>query len=115
MKKGVYDLLKTKFLIDDDAIKNWRFIIFIILLAIFMIANTQKYEQKVFQIAQLTNEVKALRSQFVDNRSELMQLKLESTISEKMKEQNIYPSSVPPTKIVVKQTDNQGFFSKLWK
>ena len=69
--------------------KNWRFIVFIILLAILMIANTQRYEQKVFEIAKLSNEVKELRSEFVDRRSELMKLKMESTISNKMVEKQI--------------------------
>ena len=55
MKNGVYSLLKARFLIDDDAVKNWRFIVFVIVLAIIMIANTQRFEQKVFKIAELTN------------------------------------------------------------
>ena len=66
MKSGVFGILKARFLINDDAVKNWRFIVFIILLAIIMIANTQRYEQKVFEIAKLSNEVKELRSEFVD-------------------------------------------------
>ena len=49
MKSGVFSILKARFLIHDDAVKNWRFIVFIILLAIIMIANTQRYEQKVFE------------------------------------------------------------------
>ena len=68
MKNGVYDLLKARFLIEDDAIKSWRFIVFLIFLAIIMIANTQSFERKVFKIAELTNEVKELRSEFVDRR-----------------------------------------------
>jgi hypothetical protein len=41
MKNGVYSILKARFLIQDDAIKSWRFIVFLIVLAIIMIANTQ--------------------------------------------------------------------------
>lgn len=115
MKKGVYDLLKAKFLIDDDAIKNWRFIVFLIILAIIMIANTQKYEQKVFEIAKLTTEVKELRSEFVDKRSQLMKLRMESTVSEKMVERDIFPSTVPPVKIKVKKIEEKSFFKKIWQ
>ena len=115
MKHGLYGILKARFLLDEDAIKNWRFIVFIIGLAIVMIANTQRYEQKVFRIAELTNEVKELRSEFVDKRSELMKLKMESTISEKMKERNIFPSSVPPQKIKIKKPIEKSFFQKLWQ
>ena len=114
MKKGVYGILKARFLVNEDATRNWRFIVFLILLAIIMIANTQRYEQKVFKIIALTSEVKELRSEFVDRRSELMKLKMESTISQQMEAKEIYPSSVPPVKIKVKQPEDKGFFSKLW-
>jgi hypothetical protein len=115
MKNGVYRLLKARFLVDDDSMKNWRFIVFLILLAIVMIANTQKFEQKVFRIAELTDKVKELRSEFVDRRSELMKLKMESTVSEKMVEKQIFPSTVPPIKIKVKKEEEKNFFKKIWQ
>jgi Bacteriodetes cell division protein (FtsL-like) len=117
MKNGVYSILKARFLINEEAnaAKNWRFIVFLIVLAIIMIANTQRYEQKVFKIIELTNNVKELRSEFVDRRSELMKLRMESTVSEKMEAKQIYPSSVPPTKIKVRKEEEKSFFKKLWQ
>jgi hypothetical protein len=115
MKNGVYGILKARFLIEDDSIKNWRFIVFLIVLAIIMIANTQSFEKKVYKINELTNQVKELRSEFVDRRSELMKLKMESTVSEKMVEKQIFPSTVPPTKIKVKKIAEKSFFNKLWQ
>jgi hypothetical protein len=117
MKNGVFDILKARFLINEEAnaTRNWRFIVFVIVLVIFMIANTQQYEQKVFKIIALTSEVKELRSEFVDGRSELMKLKMESTVSEKMQEKNILSSAVPPTKIKVKKEVEKSFFKKLWQ
>jgi hypothetical protein len=115
MKGGIYNILKAQFLIDDNAVKNWRFIVFLIVLAIIMIANTQRYEQKVFKIVELTNKVKELRSEFVDRRSELMKLKMESTISAKMVEKQIFPSTVPPVKIEVKDNDEKNFLERLWQ
>jgi hypothetical protein len=115
MKNGVYNLLKARFLIDDDAIKNWRFIVFVIVLAIIMIANTQRFEQKVFRISELTNQVKELRSEFVDRRSELMKLKMESTVADKMIEKQIFPSTVPPIKIKVKKEEEKNFFKRIWQ
>ncbi|MFC5682645.1 FtsL-like putative cell division protein [Flavobacterium sp. MAHUQ-51] len=112
---SIYNLLKARFLIDDDAIKNWRFIVFLIVLAIIMIANTQRYEQKVFKIAELSAEVKELRSEFVDKRSELMKLRMESTVSQKMEERQIFPSTVPPVKIKVKKEVEKTFLQKLWQ
>ena len=117
MKNGVYDILKARFLINEDAnaTKNWRFIVFLIFLAIIMIANTQRFEQKVFKIIALSNEVKELRSEFVDRRSELMKLKMESTVSSQMFLKQIYPATVPPVKIKVKKIDNKNFFQKIWQ
>ena len=115
MKQGVYSLLKARFLVNEDATKNWRFILFIILLAIIMIANTHSYEQKVYRIAELNEEVIELRSRFVDSRSQLMKLRMESTISMKMKARKISPSQVPPQKITVKQKKEKGFFARLWQ
>ena len=116
MKNGIYGILKARFLIEDDSMKNWRFIVFLIVLAIIMIANTQRFEQKIFKIAELSNQVKELRSEFVDRRSELMKLKMESTVSQKMAEKQIFPSTVPPTKIKVKKVvKEKNFFQKLWQ
>jgi Tfp pilus assembly protein PilO len=115
MRQGVYGILKARFLINEDAVKNWRFIVFLILLAIIMIANTNRFEQKVFRIAELTNEVKELRSEFVDRRSDLMKLKMESTVSKKMEEKQIFPSSVPPKKIEVKKEEDNSFWGRLWR
>jgi hypothetical protein len=115
MKKGVYSILKARFLVNEDATRNWRFIVFLFMLALLMIANTHRFEQKVFRIAKMTNEVKELRSEFVDKRSELMKLKMESTISEEMKERRIFPSPVPPQKIKVKKPVEKSFFQKLWQ
>ena len=74
MKNGVYSILKARFLINEEAnaAKNWRFIVFLILLAIIMIANNNNIDQKVFKIIQLTGEVKELRYVFVYRRLELM-------------------------------------------
>ena len=115
MKKGVYSILKARFLINEDAVKNWRFIVFLILLAIIMIANTNRFEQKSIRITELSNEVKELRSEFVDRRSELMKLKMESTVAAKMELKQIYPSSVPPKKIKVKKEEDKSLFYKIWQ
>lgn len=116
MKNGVYSILKARFLINEEAnaAKNWRFILFLIVLAIIMIANNNRFDQKVFKIIALTGEVKELRSEFVDRRSELMKLKMESTISQKMLEKGIIPSQVPPVKIIVKEEKEKSFLDRLW-
>jgi hypothetical protein len=107
MKKNIYSILRGKFLISDDSFKNWRIIIFISALAIVMIASSHSADKKVHEIARLTNEVKELRSAFVDGRSKLMRLKMESTITNKVAEKGLQISEIPPTKIRVVSSEKE--------
>lgn len=102
MKKGIYSILKGKFLISDDSFKNWRVIIFFSILAIIMIASSHSADRKVHEIAQLNNEVKELRSKFVEGRKKLANLKMESSIQAKMASKGLRPSDIPPKKIKVR-------------
>ena len=102
MKKNIYSILKGTFLVSDDSFKNWRMIIFISFLAIVMIASSHSADKKVHEIARLNNEVKELRSAFVDGRKKLMGLKMESSVIIKMTEKGLAPSVIPPKKIKVK-------------
>jgi hypothetical protein len=101
MKKNIYRILKGTFLVSDDSFKNWRFIIFISCLTIVMIASSHSADKKVYEIARLKNEVSEMRSAFIDGRSELMKLKMESNVIEVMKVKEIAPSVIPPKKIKV--------------
>ena len=115
MKSGVYSLLKAKYLVDQGSAGNWRFIVFLIVVAMVMIANSHNYEQKIYRIGALETEVKLLRSEFVDRRSQLMELKMESTVARKMEARDIYPSKVPPKKIKVTEQEEKNFWQKLWQ
>jgi len=101
-KKSVYSVLKGTFLISDDSFKNWRLILFLSLLAIVMIASSHSADRKVHEIAQLNEEVKELRSAFVEGRSKLMRLKMESSVRRKLADKGIGPSIIPPKKIKVR-------------
>ncbi|MDO1501513.1 FtsL-like putative cell division protein [Winogradskyella maritima] len=105
MKKNIYSILRGTFLISDDSFKNWRVIIFISGLAIIMIASAHSADKKVYEIARLNNEVKELRSAFVDGRRILMRLKMESTITSKVEDKGLAISEEPPQKIIIKSED----------
>lgn len=104
MKKGIYHILRGKFLVSGDATKNWRMIIFLSVLAIIMIASSHRADKKVHQISKLNNEVKALRSEFVDTRLQVRKLIMESNVTRKVADQGLHPPLVPPKKIKVKST-----------
>ena len=103
MKKNIYSILKGTFLVSDDSFKNWRMIIFISVLAVIMIASSHSADKKVHEIARLNNEVKELRSAFLDGRKKLMGIKMESFVIQEMKEKGLEPSLIPPKKIKVKK------------
>ncbi|MEJ2112322.1 MAG: FtsL-like putative cell division protein [Flavobacteriaceae bacterium] len=102
MKQSIYKILKGKFLVSEDSFKNWRAILFISTLAIIMIASSHSADKKVHEIARLDNEAKELKSAFLDSRSKLMKLKMESTVINKLKEKGLLSSVIPPKKIKVK-------------
>ena len=67
-----------------------------------MIASSHNADQKVYKIANMKNEVKELRSAFVDGRSKLMRLKMESNIIDEVADRGLEISEIPPQKIKVK-------------
>jgi len=101
ISNSFYDLLKGKFLIEEDSFKNWRFIFFIVSLVMLMIASGHNSDKKVMEIAKLNKEIKELRAEFVDTRSISMKMKLESTIKTKVVEIGLLPSENPPQVIRV--------------
>ncbi len=102
MKTNINNILKGKFLVDEDAFKNWRMIIFISVLALIMIASSHRADVKVYEIARLKEHVDELRSEAVDARLELWRLKTNSSVAKALEARGVKPSNVPPRKIKVK-------------
>jgi len=101
IKNNIYNILKGKFLVSDDSLKNWGLISFIVLLMLFMIASAHSSDKIVMEIAKLNKEVKVLRAQFLDLRSISMKVKLESSIRRKVQTLGLIPSENPPQVIKV--------------
>ena len=102
VKQTLYDVLRGKFLVDEDAKKNWGFIIFLTALALLMITSSHQIDKKVQRISELNKDMRMLRSEFVATRSELMKLKMESSISKRLAENGLFISKTPPKKIKVR-------------
>jgi len=108
MASKVYDILKGSFLTNDDAFKNWRFIVFVVLLSIVMIYTGHSFEKKVHYIGELAEHENELRSQYVDGQRELMFLQMESTVANKLKNRGVAPAKNPPQKIIIKTNTSDG-------
>ncbi len=101
MKQKINDILKGKFLVDEESFKNWRMIIFLSVLALIMIASSHRADEKVHEIAKLKTDVQELRSEYVAARLELRKLKMLSTVTQQLASRGIIPSDAPPKKIKV--------------
>ena len=101
MKDRLINIIKGNFLINENSFGNWSFIIIFLVLSIVMISSSHAVDKKVHNISKLNEEIKSLRSEFVDTRSNLMQYQMESSILIKLNEKGIVSSKKPPTKIVV--------------
>ena len=64
-EKSVYGLLRGSFLTDASAFKNWRIIIFIVVLLLCMITSGHMADDKVIQIAELNKKKRKLRAEYV--------------------------------------------------
>lgn len=104
IKQKAYNILKGKFLVDEDALKNWVFIIFITVLGLIMISSSHSIDKKVQKIAKLIKQKKELRSQFIATRSDLMKMKMESSVVSKLENTGLFVSNEPPIKIKIKKS-----------
>ena len=93
--------LNMEFLLKEGALRNWRFVFSLSLLAMIMIESGHQADSKIFKIAQLNEELKALKSQFVEKRSHLMRLKMETKVAAVLREKGVKASQEPPVKIIV--------------
>lgn len=99
MKNRLINIIKGNFLIDENASGNWSFILIFLLLSIIMISSSHAVDRKVHNISKLNEEIKSLRSEFVDVRSNLMQYQMESSILIKLNEKGVVSSTHPPTRL----------------
>ncbi len=94
-------ILNIEFLIKDDALKNWRMILFLSLLAVIMISSGHSADKKIFKIASLNTDIKLLKSEFIEAKKQLLVLKKESTVIKVLSKRGVGSASSPPIKITV--------------
>ena len=79
MKNKIINIIRGSFLVDEKSTSNWLYIFLFLVLSIVMISSSHSVDKKVYEIAALNEQIKSLRSEFVDTRTLLMTLKMEST------------------------------------
>lgn len=74
------DIIKGKFLVDEDSLKNWRFVLYLFFLAFMSISSSHWVEKKVVEINKLNSDVANLKAQYTDAHRLLMKMQLEPEI-----------------------------------
>ncbi|MEX6627066.1 FtsL-like putative cell division protein [Tenacibaculum pacificus] len=101
VKKGIYDVLRGRFLTDDNSFNNWGILIFVVSLLLMMISSSHRLDAKVVKIAKLNRKKRELRAEDFDTSTELTKIRLESSIRDKVKANGLFPAKKPPQKIKV--------------
>ena len=101
MKTRILNFLRGSFLVDERSTSSWAYIFPFLILSIVMISSSHSVDQKVYKIAALNEEIKSLRSEFVDTRTKLMTYKMESSVNTRLSQKEIKSSKIPPTKIII--------------
>lgn len=95
IQDNIFKFLRGEFLLNEDAFKNWRMVIFVIFLLMLMVRSGHITDEKVMKITQLSNQERELRAEYIALRSQSMKLKLESNVVEKVKDMGLKPSDKP--------------------
>ena len=78
-------VLFGNFLIEKNIFKNWKLVVYLFLMAIFMIFSSHSVDKKIIRISDLETEISNLESNYVDKRKQLMKLKMHSNVVSQMK------------------------------
>ncbi len=101
VSENIYSTLRTKFLIDGKAARNWKIIILVVFLLLIMITSGHKIDSKVIKISELNKKKRELRAKYIDTQTILMRMKMESNVMHKVKLRGVFPSKTSPQKIKI--------------
>ena len=99
--RNFLSFLNIDYLAGKDSFKNWKMLLFISLLLMTSIYSSHSADQKIFFITELNKEVNSLNSISVSTKVDLMNVKIESKVISKLKDNGFKNSDNPPTKIII--------------
>lgn len=87
--------IKGDTLLNEEAFKRWKLILFILGLLLLMIYSGHQVDNKVMKIAKLKKQENEYRAHYIALRSKSMKLKMETTIIDKLKDTGLHPADKP--------------------
>lgn len=93
----------SKIFTEENAIKWFPYIFYLVFIALVYIGNRHFAEKNVREIDKLNRALKELRSEYMTNKAELMYRSNQTELAKSLEHTGIKESKVPPIKIVVKE------------
>jgi len=100
--KNFLSFVNIDFLAGKDSLKNWRMLLFVSVLLMVTIYSSHSADQKIFLLTKLNKEVNTLNSVSVSTKLDLMNVKMESKVTSRLRENGLSTSKNPPIKIIIK-------------
>ena len=100
--KNFLSFVNIDFLAGKDSLKNWRMLLFVSALLMLTIYSSHSADQKIFLLTKLNKEVNTLNSVSVSTKLDLMNIKMESKVTTRLRENGLSTSKNPPIKIIIK-------------
>lgn len=97
----ILDILKVKFLTGKNRKKYWTRGVVTLVVALLFVYSSNLVDKKVLYTLKLNDQVKELKSEYVDLRSQLQRIRLESTVKQELEAYGLEHSEHPPQKIKV--------------
>jgi hypothetical protein len=100
-KFKIRHILDGSIITQDKILRHWHYAIFLVCLAILLIANNYASEKIIRQTNTVKNELKELQTEHLATLSELLKKSQQSEIAKKLEVVGIKESVVPPKRIIV--------------
>ena len=96
---SIWSIIKADYLTNENATKNWLFILMLVVMGLSIINLSHLADAKVKKIVKLNKEVKALRSEYVELKAKVIKRKMATDVIQRLQSQGFILSKKQPVKI----------------
>ncbi len=96
---SIWSIIKADYLTNENATKNWLFILMLVVMGLSIINLSHLADAKVKKIVKLNKEVKALRSEYVELKARVIKHKMATDVYQHVSSDGFILSKKPPIKI----------------
>ncbi len=100
---SIWSIIKADYLTNENAAKNWSFVLMLVFMGISIINLSHAADAKVKKIVKLNREVKALRSEYVELKARVIKQKMVTNVYRRLKNDGFILPKQQPVKITFKE------------